>query len=695
MKSYFDVHSLPVQMILSFIGVVILSVAAVGIPAIWLIRDQLDRHAWSQVDQGRRAALAHYEAKRSEMEDLAHLTAQRPTLIELSEQEKWDALGDYLGTLKTGARLDLVVVCNSSNESIASTDSSFTIDPCYTWGNGAYQVLNTESHAEVWLTATYPVESAAGNAAEVLVGVVLGDDFTSQMHDEIGLEHTIWAGSQPAATSFAIGIDHIYLNSHQEMDSNASEEIVHSTFELADQPYYSAIAQLGDSDINTEVALSVVDIETTQRRMVLIIVGSILAVTVMGSILGVFLARRISKPLVLLADTAEAFREGNLSSSVVVDAQIREVAQVAQALESARIDLQHTLINLEREKSWVNHLVESIVEGIMTLDDVGRITYFSEGAVRITGWSRDDVIDRSCDDIFRLPERQAAFSQNIPVSGLRRKLVVELANGHQATLAITQARLAPLDVGDAQTVLVFRDVSEGEIIHRILGDFLANIAHEFRTPLSAAAASIELLVDLTPDLNEAELQELLNSLHLGILSLHNLVDNLLEGASIEAGRFRISPRSSDLAEIIRKAVQTMQPLLEKYGQHLVVELPIHIPEVYADARRVEQVLVNLLSNASKHGPADAEIGIGVVVDPDWAKIQVADRGPGISHEQRKYVFRRFMYPDSLGDSAKVGAGLGLSVVKAVVEAHSGLVGVDDRPGGGSIFWFTLPLVDEE
>jgi PAS domain S-box-containing protein len=291
----------------------------------------------------------------------------------------------------------------------------------------------------------------------------------------------------------------------------------------------------------------------------------------------------------------------------------------------------------------------------MIIDSDGRITYFSQGAERITGWDRDEVIDRACDDVFRLPERQAAFSQLIPVSGGRSKLVVELAGGQQATLAITQAHLAPLEAGDAEIVLVFRDVSEGEIMHRILGDFLANIAHEFRTPLSAAAASIELLIDQTPDLSYAEIRELLNALHLGILSLQNLVDNLLESASIEAGRFRISPRSSDIAEIISRAVQTMQPLLAKYGQNLVVELPTDIPIVYADARRVEQVLVNLVSNASKYGPADAEITISVLVDHTWAKIQVADRGPGVSQEQRKHVFRRFMYPGSLSESAKVGA----------------------------------------
>jgi signal transduction histidine kinase len=84
----------------------------------------------------------------------------------------------------------------------------------------------------------------------------------------------------------------------------------------------------------------------------------------------------------------------------------------------------------------------------------------------------------------------------------------------------------------------------------------------------------------------------------------------------------------------------------------------------------------------------------VIVETDWAKVLVADRGPGISREQQKYVFHRFIHPGSNKDSAKAGAGLGLSVVKAIVEAHGGQVGIEDRPDGGSIFWFTLPLMEQ-
>jgi signal transduction histidine kinase len=106
------------------------------------------------------------------------------------------------------------------------------------------------------------------------------------------------------------------------------------------------------------------------------------------------------------------------------------------------------------------------------------------------------------------------------------------------------------------------------------------------------------------------------------------------------------------------------------------------------------VLVNLLSNASKYGPDHAEIVVGVGSEDHWARVTVADRGPGIPHEYRKILFRRFVPPSPSTDNAQYGTGLGLSVVRAIVEAHGGRVGVEDRPSGGSVFWFTLPMADE-
>jgi signal transduction histidine kinase len=231
-------------------------------------------------------------------------------------------------------------------------------------------------------------------------------------------------------------------------------------------------------------------------------------------------------------------------------------------------------------------------------------------------------------------------------------------------------------------------------MHRLVGEFLANITHEFRTPLSALAASAELLLDRAPTLSRAELQELLVALHLSILSLQTLIDNLLESAKLEAGRFSVYPHPADLGQMIAEAAHIMQPLQTKYNQRLVLELPTTIPSVQADSRRTEQVLVNLLSNAIKYSPDNTEITIRVTTVDNWARVAVADRGPGVPEGYQSDLFRPFVHPASLDSLSRHGAGLGLSVAKAIIEAHGGEVGVEDRTGGGSVFWFTLPLAKE-
>jgi PAS domain S-box-containing protein len=331
----------------------------------------------------------------------------------------------------------------------------------------------------------------------------------------------------------------------------------------------------------------------------------------------------------------------------------------------------------------------------VALDDRGAVTFFSPGAERITGWRQNETLNRPCDDLFYLAETSDTFSQHIPLPGQQSKILLELEDGRHITLGITSALLSPPDTGETGLVLVLRDISEAELIHHLLGGFLANITHEFRTPLSALAASTELLLDQAPDLSPAELQELLTSLYMGIVSLQTLIDNLLESASLEAGRFRVYPRPSDLGEIIAEAAHMTQPLQEKYGQSLVVELPATVPLVQADSRRIVQVLVNLLFNAIKYSPDETKITLSAIVSQDWVRVTVADQGPGVPPGRQDELFYRFVHYDADDAKSRHGAGLGLSVVKAIIEAHSGQVGVDSQTGGGAIFWFTLPVIEEQ
>jgi signal transduction histidine kinase len=683
-------RSLQTQIILSILLAVVLAAAIAGIPTLWLIHQQLDRQAWAQVDSGLQAARSLYDANQKQIADLARLAAQRPSLPALLAEGDPAKTLDYLRTLQSGEAVDLIVLCNPGGQAVISTGKPPTPGLCQGLEAEPFYVLSPQVPPQVWLMASYPIQ----DLGSVVLGEQLDEDFVLQARQQTGLEHAILVSGLTVAASYAAPPQNLATLAPGESSLSTPEAAVCCTYEVENQPYYAARLPLGSQGLEAEVALPVTGIAATQRRMLWISAGSLAVIVLVGSALGALLARRISRPLEELAQAAGRLSQGDLSSPVEVDTQIMEVAQVSQALEIARRDLAQTLGDLQAEKGWSEHLLESIVEGIMTLDEAGQIAFFSHGAERITGWSRDEVLGRPCNQVFLVAGEGLLFCDLLPAAGQKNNIVVRLAGGGEATLAVTRAQLSPAGAGAGEAAIVFRDVSQEETVHRLLGFFIANVAHEFRTPLSALAASVELLMDQAPDLSPAEMGELLRTLHLGVLGLQTLVDNLLESASIEAGHFRVSPRPSDLNKIIAEAVTTMRPLLEKYNQRLVEGVPPELPDVLADPRRTAQVLVNLLSNASKYGPSDEEIELTATLEGDWVRVAVADRGPGISGGKRDAVFRRFEYPSAAEGPAKVGAGLGLSVVKAIVEAHGGQAEVEDRPGGGSIFWFTLPVARE-
>jgi len=409
--------------------------------------------------------------------------------------------------------------------------------------------------------------------------------------------------------------------------------------------------------------------------------------------LGVWQSQRISRPIVELANAAGKFRQGDLDAPVSIQASVLEISQLANTLEDARITLQHSMEQLQAEKAWIEHLLNSIVEGTLTLDAQNRITFASTGVGKIIERDHSEIVGLKVDDVFLTTDGETAFSIQLPSAGQQRRVAIKLAKGQERLLSISKANLIPPVASDANRALVIRDVTNEEYIHRLMGDFMSNITHEFRTPLAALEASSELLLDNLHGLSQKEIEELLISLNLGIINLQTLIDNLIEAASIEAGRFKVSVQPVSLDVILKEAREVMQPLIERYDLRLEA-LPVTEPIlVLADQRRTIQILVNLLSNAIKHSPENGLIKIKHAVLSNRLRIEVADEGEGVPMEQRHQLFRRFSNMNISNERSKQGIGLGLSVVKAIVEAQQGEVGIIDSAEGGNSFWFTLPLAN--
>jgi PAS domain S-box-containing protein len=690
----FPSQRLSARMITGFTSVILAASLVVGIVAIWLVRDQLEQRAWAQLQQGRIVLLSLFKARVSEIQSLAILTAQRPKLNELILAGDLSSLENYLETLRTGAGLDLILLCNPQPIASAAQDNPLPVSLCERGMITGVQPFTLNGENEIWMLGSHPQENVGNPNEFVIVGWRLSDAFAAQLSQQIGVEDVLWYAGTAIARSYPVDSKPEDIKQLAPLADSSGKALQRSTYRLNGQPYYSESFSLPNSNVTAEVGLNVTEIYATQASLVRTVVGGIFIALVIGSVLGLIFARRISRPLEKLIDWANHFQNGDLTTPVEINSSSLEISQVAQTLERTRAKLLTTLTSLQQEQSWNNQLLESIVEGIVTFDSEGKIRFFSHGAERITGRRREDVIGLSCDEVFQLPVGGISFREAIPVPRSKQKLTISLADGQVTTLSITSAQLPQAETGDDQTVLVLRDISEEETVHRLLGQFLGNITHEFRTPLSALAALTELLLDQAPDLSPEELQELLASLHISVVSLQTLVDNLLESSSIEAGRFRVSPRPADLGKVIRDAANIMRPLMEKYHQRLVIDVAPSLPMVLADSRRTVQVLNNLLSNASKFGLADAQITIRTQILSEHICVQVADQGPGIMPEFREHIFSRFAYTGANHDNARAGAGLGLSVVKAIVEAQGGQVGVDPNSEGGSTFWFTLPMVNE-
>ena len=276
---HLDRYSLVVQIVLSFMALILLTATAVGVPAVLLIRNQVERQTWARVNQGSRATEALYAVWQRRITDLAFLTSQRPTLSQLLSQEQGAALADYLQTLQEETELDLIFVCDPDRHPVIQTSAAISTTMCRLQDPTGLHVISSGTSPQVWMMAAHSIGDESSGLGQVIVGMLLDDAFSRQMSAQTSLEHTLLVDEQPVASSFTGGAAACCTATRQPIDNPAAGIATMSALlHLDNRSYYSTRVVLSPPGLIDEIALDVADIAATERRLTWTLAGSIFLV---------------------------------------------------------------------------------------------------------------------------------------------------------------------------------------------------------------------------------------------------------------------------------------------------------------------------------------------------------------------------------------------------------------------------------
>ncbi|MEO8505012.1 MAG: ATP-binding protein [Acidobacteriota bacterium] len=407
-----------------------------------------------------------------------------------------------------------------------------------------------------------------------------------------------------------------------------------------------------------------------------------LVIASLASLAGMFIGRRLAEPINRLTDSATRLGAGDLETPIA-QAPGAELAVLAEGLEDMRRRLREQTAELGRRQAESAAVLSGIAEGVFSVDRDRRIGYLNPQAAALLGIAPEAALGAFCGDVLkpaavdgvRPCESQCPIVHARSRGSARAVEPLTLVDGTHRSVVITSS---PPAAGLQFQVL--RDETDSEAARRLRDVVFANISHEFKTPLSAQLASIELLSDQLGRSGDRRSLELVQSLERGTLRLTQLVDNLLESVRIEAGSLSIRRRALALDEVIEQAVELTSPLFEQRQQRIELELPYPLPNLQGDGPRLAQVFVNLLANANKYAPTGSTIRIGGRVGTGSVGLWVEDEGPGLPDTTGRSLFARFVRSADEDEPEQSGMGLGLWIAQSIAERHGGKIDTERIDG---------------
>ncbi len=374
-----------------------------------------------------------------------------------------------------------------------------------------------------------------------------------------------------------------------------------------------------------------------------------------------------------------------------------------------------------RQRSFAENLVEESWDALLALTTDGKILSWNRGAETIFGFSRQEVLGRTLDDLIvpepRRAEARAAFRQALDTGSALFETVRQRSDGSSVDMDVSMRSIRN-ERGEASFVTVAKkditavkrlrherdleaerqkSVQLEEQNHRMQeanrrkSEFLANMSHELRAPLNAILGFSQLMHDGKVGPVSTAHREYLGDILNSSRQLMQLINDVLDLAKVESGKIELRPEDIDVANLVGEVTDILRGLAEDKQIQIEAEVAADLGDVVLDPVRLEQVLYNYLSNAIKFSPERGRVKIVVGNEPGgMLRIEVQDSGIGIAFADQPRLFVEFQQLDAGTANRYAGTGLGLALTKRIVEAQGGAVGVESSTQKGSCFWATLP-----
>lgn len=416
------------------------------------------------------------------------------------------------------------------------------------------------------------------------------------------------------------------------------------------------------------------------------------------------LAHHIAKPIEIIQKGTEIVAAGNFDHRIVLNTR-DESQQLAEAFNRMTARLKSMVEELELVNEKSQALLQSIVEGVMALDDKNKIILFNKAAVKITGWEQEDVLNKPYRDFLRFEDKDGNFfplescfrprETSSPPLQLER-LKTQSKTGKTIYLDLNAA---PIRVATPEQervkgcIITFHDVTREKEMEEMKLDFVSMAAHELRTPLTALRGYISVFTNEYIDEMNEEQKVFLRRMDISALQLLALMENLLSVARIERHAVELKRKPLAWELFVAKIVSGFVERAKEKGLKLkFTPSKTPLPPVKADSLRITEVLNNLLANAVTYTQKGRiEVYFEVDEKQQYVITHIKDTGRGIPKEALPNLFTKFYRVSGVLEEGSKGTGLGLYISKTIVELHKGKIWVESTLGKGSTFSFSIPV----